>query len=1136
MVLAIAGVMAGFLIQAKLFSDSTECYVTTKAQLNTIRESLERFARKNDRLPLPAARNVGVEDVTYGRESSGANIDAAGGVSWGAVPFQALGLPVSFAGDCWGSKLTYVVTTALTTDSSNGGFKDRDVLGNITQKTTPTVTFSTTSAYAIISHGQDKLGAVKLNYRAANAGGTPDTAHGWCSGADFKQLNCLATGVTIAGGVFNDGKDTAADYFDDVVVASGKPQTLPDELYAFCWGHLPYGGGGNYFMSWTTPAKVYNSGPTGSYNFSKLSMGGSVSSVCGITTAGAAYCWGRGSSGQLGNGGLAASSSPAPVSGGLLFSEIYSGYGNYNCGITSAGAAYCWGDNSNGQLGVGDTSQRLVPTLVSGGLTFSKLTMSTSLNSACGLTTAGKAYCWGANSNGQLGVGDTSQRLVPTEVSPTSPTFVDLRLSSTGTCGRTAAGDIYCWGGGTVSPTMVAGGPYDSFQMFGSSVCALDTGGNAYCWGTGTSGQIGNGSNSNQTTPQPVSGGITFSRFAESPNYIGGSATGFHVCGLTAGGKAYCWGANNNGQLGDNSTTSRNTPVPVLNNISFSKLYVADTRTCGLSTSGIPYCWGLNNAYQLGVSPIISSSPSNILTPTALIGGITFSDMLMGSSSGGCGLVSDGTAYCWGSSGTSLIGDNWGPYISDPSSVSIGALFTTITNMNSATCALNSVGQTYCWGYSQAASSPLGTVDTSTYVLNPSLVSGAPTFRSLSGGSYHICGLTAAGAAYCWGHNNLGQLGTGSNVPSAIASPTLIGGITFSKIDAGGDSTIGGGLTCGIADTGITYCWGGNSMGQLGTGSTSPSYIPTPTAVTGGLTFTKISVGGRHVCGLTSAGAAYCWGANDRGQLGTGSTAAVTIATPTAVTGGHVFSRIIAGPQNTCGITIAGDTYCWGYNAHGQIGDGVSPNPQPTPSLVAGGYQFTDIEMGQNGLGSASGSACGITTDGKMYCWGYNTYGYNGNGTLTHNTTPTQVTGSGSGGRYFEAVQNGSPYSGHCALARPSSGKCTWPWGGGYVPDSGSIIAYQSAAPVGGPCISEHRVCISGTLSGSYAFGSCTPGCPAQVMNWDAVSPGCSGTTTAMAGGGSSVVTNVTGGLTGSATATCSTTGVVTLSGATCAP
>ncbi|MDX2096040.1 MAG: type II secretion system protein [Alphaproteobacteria bacterium] len=214
MVVAISGLMVGFALQSQQTTGMGNCYESSRIQLQDIRGAVERFARVNGRLPLPAARNAGVEAVTYGREAaSPALIDATGGASFGALPFQALGLNSSYAGDCWGNKFTYVVTTALTTGA---GYSNTNILGNIALKSSTTTTVNNSIAYAVISHGQDALGAVKLNYTAAS--------HGWCTGATLKHLNCNKASATVAGAGFNNGKNAGANYFDDVIIFGGKPQ------------------------------------------------------------------------------------------------------------------------------------------------------------------------------------------------------------------------------------------------------------------------------------------------------------------------------------------------------------------------------------------------------------------------------------------------------------------------------------------------------------------------------------------------------------------------------------------------------------------------------------------------------------------------------------------------------------------------------------------------------------------------------------------------------------------------------------------------------------------------------------------------------------------------------------------------
>jgi len=190
--------------------------------------------------------------------------------------------------------------------------------------------------------------------------------------------------------------------------------------------------------------------------------------------------------------------------------------------------------------------------------------------------------------------------------------------------------------------------------------------------------------------------------------------------------------------------------------------------------------------------------------------------------------------------------------------------------------------------------------------------------------------------------------------------------------------------SCGLA-AGAAYCWGDNTFGQLGNGSTADS--PVPVAVAGGLSFNALSAGGfppcsgvpcpagavgtSHTCGLTSNRAAYCWGAG----YGTA---------PVAVPGGLSFSALAAGRYHTCGLTSADAAYCWGADFDGQLGNG-STSSSATPVAVVGGFRFSALV--------ADDHTCGITTTGALYCWGDNEDGQLGNGTTTSSAIPVAVAG-----------------------------------------------------------------------------------------------------------------------------------------------
>jgi alpha-tubulin suppressor-like RCC1 family protein len=201
----------------------------------------------------------------------------------------------------------------------------------------------------------------------------------------------------------------------------------------------------------------------------------------------------------------------------------------------------------------------------------------------------------------------------------------------------------------------------------------------------------------------------------------------------------------------------------------------------------------------------------------------------------------------------------------------------------------------------------------------------ASGFVATAAGQVHTCGLTTAGAAYCWGANFSGQLGNGDPSGSASSTPVPVGGgLTFATLAVGS-----GDHSCGVTQSGAGYCWGRNGDGQLGDGSTTNGLTPVPVA--GVLTFAVMTPGWRHTCGLTTGGAAYCWGQNNYGEIGDGSTSGRT--TPVPVAGGLTFASVTAGAGHTCGLATGSVAYCWGLG--GQLGDGTTTN-RSVPVKVAG--------------------------------------------------------------------------------------------------------------------------------------------------------------------------------------------------------
>lgn len=388
-----------------------------------------------------------------------------------------------------------------------------------------------------------------------------------------------------------------------------------------------------------------------------------------------------------------------------------------NTGIVSSGAQ---GEAtitalSEGVTGTGTVvvSRGLILTAVQGGERHS-----------CGLSEANLVFCWGRNTEGELGDSSFIDRLNPVRVRGSTP-FVTLRVGS-------------------------------------RHNCALTAGGTAYCWGSNSNGRLGMGDTLTRTVPDQVSGGLTFAQVG-----VGGT----HTCGLTTGGAAYCWGLNNNGQLGDNSIFNRHSPALVAGGNTFSAITVGGVHTCGITATGAAYCWGLNSFGQIGDGSF--GAGTNRIVPTAVSGGHVFVKLSAGNSHT-CGITDGSEAYCWGSNGSVA-----------------------------------------------ANAGRLGDGTTIAQRVVPTLVAGGITFTDIVAAGVLTCARTAIGAVYCWGQNDLGQLGDGTFTSRTSPTP-LAGGFTW---DAFGAGNFHG---CAIRDAGRTFCWGQNSQGAIGDGTVANRNTPVP--------------------------------------------------------------------------------------------------------------------------------------------------------------------------------------------------------------------------------------------------------------------------------------------------------------------
>lgn len=301
---------------------------------------------------------------------------------------------------------------------------------------------------------------------------------------------------------------------------------------------------------------------------------------------------------------------------------------------------------------------------------------------------------------------------------------------------------------------------------------------------------------------------------------------------------------------------------------------------------------------------------------------------------------------------------------------------------------------------------------------------GTIVYRFVDAGSHHACGITTTEEMLCWGYNGDGQLGL---APSAsVPYPTLI------ERDARYRAVTGGQFhACALTLAQVAWCWGNNQDGRLGTAGGSGSISATPVAVSTQAIFQVLQAGRVHSCGIDLAQNGWCWGYNGEGELGRGPVGPGSSGPPDVVNVGTPLEAIAVGGLHTCAITAAGQGFCWGYNAQGQLGNGGTTTTG-TPTLVSGGLTFQGdplvvfpspdpdfpLPVGPY-IAAGQSHTCAIASSGTTYCWGLNEHGQLGDGTSTQRTSPTAVTGP-----QFVAVTAGVRHT--CGLTSAGVAYC---WG-----------------------------------------------------------------------------------------------------------
>jgi alpha-tubulin suppressor-like RCC1 family protein len=679
--------------------------------------------------------------------------------------------------------------------------------------------------------------------------------------------------------------------------------------------------------------------------------------VCALRDTGRVACWGSNSEGQLGDGSTTQRLVPVAVQGLNDAVDLAAGE-EFTCAVRATGAVVCWGTSALGQLGVAytpTTPRSTTPSVVPG------VSDATQVDAgryhACARSSTGVVTCWGGNSSGQAG------RTPSTSVLPgviTGVNAAEVRTSDSASCARTNTNDVVCWGGNSrrergdsdtaarATPGAVVLTGASELDMGPYGGCAL-VGGIPNCWGAA----YVNGRTTDNPAPAAIAGATGVDTLALD-NTAG--------CARTSTGERLCWGSRSTGIFGDGGSTVGIvlTAFPVASPSMIEDLAAGGGGMCAVRTGGSVFCWGDGDSGQLGIGEFATAvtSPVRVQDVLDLVQVEVFNGDTLSWGHRICARRHDGRVYCWGlgrwTSGGAATDTQLTPLFMHANALDVAAggdhvcvrneldrvrcwggnsqyqlgdgtttnryTFATLSTLNNIvgldassrhTCAVDTAGQVYCWGSSGNAQSGLGTGN----AMTPNAVTGATTAVDISTGFSHSCATLRDGRISCWGERYTNGRTTRNSVPFAVPGDDFVA------------STGGYQTACGQTFDGRARCWGSNASGQFGIGATSGDTV-SPTTVSTLTAIRELDTSETSCAIEGNASDLYCWGANNRGQVGIGST---TITNAPRAVGLSGVTHVSNGATTTCAIQADG-LYCWG---EGPLGDGTTAS-STTPVEIVG--------------------------------------------------------------------------------------------------------------------------------------------------------------------------------------------------------
>lgn len=643
---------------------------------------------------------------------------------------------------------------------------------------------------------------------------------------------------------------------------------------------------------------------------------------CAIKQDQSLWCWGANDRGQSGIGMSGPPVEPTHIAAGTRFESVSLGL-YHGCGIADDSTLWCWGDGNSGALGTGTTDDQWAPVQI--GTDADWRLVEASGSHTCAIKDDDTLWCWGRNADGSLGDGTTDDRLAPVQVGNdddwASVSGGSVLGSEAHTCGTKLDGTGLCWGGnskgqlgdGTMDPSLtpieVQGGPWQYLSIGQGRSCGLAEDGTVWCWGTRLALD-----EPDVPYPDPAQVG-------SDDDWVQLDVEN-HACARKGDGTAWCWGGFNIGQVGDRTAGDDNfRPLPTLVGsfggdppaAAWKAFATGISVSCGIQADDSLWCWGSNRNGELG---------------EGTVGGL------------GC-TQTPATAPCDRTSPWPVMGtDTWAGVYSGGSFV----------------CALHSSGRLYCWGNGESGAIGDGlAADTGT----PTQVGARDDWARVSAGDEHVCAIAGDGTLWCWGGNLRGQIGNGTGGSDMdVLTPVQIGTENDWESISAGDST-----TCGLRAGGQRWCWGINSNGQYGDGTTTDSNVPSRADTDDD--WVLVSTAWLHTCGIKQDGSLWCWGEAGEAGLGVPYTVMQHLS-PVRVGTDNDWAEVRARRAGACARKQDGSLWCWGRNSSGEVGNGIiSMDDVWEPERIGTDTDWTVLDTAP--IGSTT---CGLRNDGSIHCWG----------------------------------------------------------------------------------------------------------------------------------------------------------------------